>query len=75
MSYFKTPRNYFTLENILIQHDGDLTKLSMEELSALEDEADLAIFKAGLALDYIRKVIERKVQDENARINDDNFDE
>ena len=75
MNYFKTPKNYFTLESVLIRHDGDLHKLSMDELVALEDEADLAIFRAGLALDYIRKVIERKMDDGNRRVNPEDFQE
>lgn len=75
MSYFKTNKTYFTLEAILTQHNGDLTKLSFDELATLEDEADLAIFKAGLALDYIRKVIERKTQDEKVIANSSDYED
>lgn len=55
-----TPKYALTLETILHRHNGDLAALDMETLKALADEADKAVFDAGIALDFIRAVIARK---------------
>ncbi len=61
-----TPKYALTLESILHRHNGDLATLDMETLEALADEADKAVFDAGIALDFIRTVIAKKREIENA---------
>lgn len=55
-----TPKYALTLESIQHRHNGDLATLDMETLEALADEADKAVFDAGIALDFIRAVMDRK---------------
>lgn len=59
------PKYGLTLEAILHRTNGDLQTLSIEELRRLEKMADDAIFNAGIALDFIQKVIAKKLASES----------
>jgi hypothetical protein len=64
------PKYGLTLEKILHRTNGDLQSLSIEELRQLEKMADDAIFNAGIALDFVQKVIAKKLANQGAS-NDD----
>lgn len=59
------PKYGLTLEAILHRTNGDLQTLSIEELRRLEKMTDDAIFNAGIALDFIQKVIAKKLASES----------
>lgn len=59
------PKYGLTLEAILHRTNGDLQTLNIEELRRLEKMADDAIFNAGIALDFIQKVIAKKLASES----------
>ncbi len=60
------PKYGLTLEKILHRTNGDLQSLSIEELRQLEKMADDAIFNAGIALDFVQKVIAKKLANQGA---------
>lgn len=66
MNNLDFPKYGLTLEAILHRTNGDLQNLSIEELRQLEKMADDAIFNAGIALDFIQKVIAKKQASDSA---------
>ncbi|MDX2094663.1 MAG: hypothetical protein SFW64_01795, partial [Alphaproteobacteria bacterium] len=58
-----SPKQKLTLDEIRKMPIEELLKLDIEILRDLEDQADKAVFSAGLALDWVRGIIAKKLHD------------